>query len=317
VPAEEGIGLDIDQGVTPREHAAQNHHNQSRGIMGPGCFQLALLKQRELFAQIEVLGCQCAARPRTEHEEANEIVRDGRQRGEAVYQRSEDGAGHERLVLHVTRRYVTANWRERGFCGLQVYAPSDSSTGYLLFLREGTLMAQVFDSGSLELTGEPVAVAQQVGSSNTYGHFAVSANGVLAYRNGGSASGTQLTWFDRQRKVLGVPSERAGYNTVALSADGTRAAVSRSASVGLSYDLWLHEFPRGTSTRFTSDSANEDMAVWSPDGSRIAFSSNRDQYYNLYLKGSSGAGNESELLKSSEHKYAYDWSSDGVSSCTV
>jgi hypothetical protein len=54
------------------------------------------------------------------------------------------------------------------------------------------------------------------------------------------------------------------------------------------------------------------MAVWSPDGSRIAFSSNRDGgYYDLYQKASSGAGNETELLKSSEHKYAYDWSSDG------
>jgi len=77
VPAEERIGLDIHQGVTPPEQAAQNHHNQSRGIMGPVCFHLALLKQGELFAQIEVLGCPCAARPRTEHEEADEIVRDG------------------------------------------------------------------------------------------------------------------------------------------------------------------------------------------------------------------------------------------------
>ena len=73
MPAEEGIGLDIHQSVTPPEHAAQYHHNQSRGIMRP----VWLLKQGELFAQIEVLGCQCAARPRTEHEEADEIARNG------------------------------------------------------------------------------------------------------------------------------------------------------------------------------------------------------------------------------------------------
>ena len=93
MPADEGIGLDIHQGVPPPEHAAQNHHNQSRGIIGPVCFHPALLKQGELFSQIEVLGCQCTARPHTEHKEADAIVRDGQQRGEAVCQRSENGPG--------------------------------------------------------------------------------------------------------------------------------------------------------------------------------------------------------------------------------
>jgi hypothetical protein len=64
-----------------------------------------------LFSQIEVLGCKCAARKHTEHEETNEIVRDGRQRGEAVFQGSEDETGYKCLASHVTRRSVTANWR--------------------------------------------------------------------------------------------------------------------------------------------------------------------------------------------------------------
>src|SRR5262249_1414754 len=55
VPAEEGIGLDVHQGATPREHAGENHHDQSSGVMGPVWFQLPLLKQGELFAQEEVL----------------------------------------------------------------------------------------------------------------------------------------------------------------------------------------------------------------------------------------------------------------------
>jgi hypothetical protein len=73
---EEGIGLDVHQGGTPREHAAQNHHGQASGVMCPMRFHLALLKQRELFAQEEVLGSQCAARPENEHEETDEIARD-------------------------------------------------------------------------------------------------------------------------------------------------------------------------------------------------------------------------------------------------
>ena len=76
--------------------------------------QLPLLEQRELLSQEEALGCQRTARPRNEYEEMGEIARNGRQRREAVCQRSEDGAGHKRLALHVTRRYVTWHWRLNG-----------------------------------------------------------------------------------------------------------------------------------------------------------------------------------------------------------
>ena len=111
MPADERIGLDIHQGVPPLEHAAQNHHNQSRGIIGPVWLQLPFLEQHELFSKEEVLSCQRTARPRNEYEEMGEIARNGRQRRKAVCQRSEDRAAHKRLALHVTWRYVTSNWR--------------------------------------------------------------------------------------------------------------------------------------------------------------------------------------------------------------
>jgi hypothetical protein len=79
--------------------------------MGPAWLHLALLEQGELFAQEEVLGSQCAARPRSEHDQMDEIARDGGQGGEAVCQRSKDGARHERSASNVTRRYASANWR--------------------------------------------------------------------------------------------------------------------------------------------------------------------------------------------------------------
>ena len=107
MPADERIGLDVHQGVTPREHAAQNHHKEPGGIIGPVWLDLPLLEQRELFSQKEILGCQSAARPRNENEEMDKIARNGQQHREAVCQRSEDGAGHKRLALHVTRRYGT------------------------------------------------------------------------------------------------------------------------------------------------------------------------------------------------------------------
>src|SRR6516164_9467358 len=72
VPTDEGIGLDVHQGVTPREHVAQNHHDQPSGIIGQVWLHLALLEQRELFTQEEGLGCERAARPRNEDEEMDE-----------------------------------------------------------------------------------------------------------------------------------------------------------------------------------------------------------------------------------------------------
>ena len=69
MPAEEGIGLDVHQGVTPGEQATQNYHNQPSGIIGVVWLHLPLLKQGKLFAQEEVLGSECAARPGDEDEE--------------------------------------------------------------------------------------------------------------------------------------------------------------------------------------------------------------------------------------------------------
>jgi hypothetical protein len=83
--------------------------DQPSGTIGPVWFHLALLKHSGLFAQEEVLSCQCAARPGNAHEDTHEIARDGRQRGEAVCQQLEDGSGHERPALYATR-LATGGW---------------------------------------------------------------------------------------------------------------------------------------------------------------------------------------------------------------
>ena len=90
VPTEEGIGLDVHQGVRPREQATQNYHNQPSGIIGAVRLHLPLLEQGKLFAQEEVLGSECAARPGNEHDEVDEIARCGQQRRETLCQRSKD-----------------------------------------------------------------------------------------------------------------------------------------------------------------------------------------------------------------------------------
>jgi Tol biopolymer transport system component len=206
-----------------------------------------------------------------------------------------------------------------------IYAPSpNGSIGHVLFLRENTLMARPFDAASLALAAEAVPVAESVTTSFGRGMFEASATGVLAYGTGAGLGTptTQLTWFDRAGKILETVGEPGQYNTVALSPDGTRVAVSRNGPQDArtagperggngNVDIWLHEFSRGTNARFTYDPGMDWMAVWSPDGSHIIFASNRDGSMNLYQKVSSGAGNEEALLQSNDTKFPYDWSEDG------
>jgi serine/threonine protein kinase/Tol biopolymer transport system component len=191
-----------------------------------------------------------------------------------------------------------------------IYAPSpEPGMGYVLFVREGSLMAQALDTRKLELAGEAVPIAGNF-SPSSEPSFSVSATGVLAYWTGRTAAGiiTRLTWFDREGKILGTVGDPGIYNSVSLSPDGTRLVVSRRETTGQNPDLWLYEFASGRSTRFTSDSAQDWLPVWSPDGSRIIFSSNRDGAYNLYQKASSGVSEEQVLVKPNESKNAVDWS---------
>ena len=167
--------------------------------------------------------------------------------------------------------------------------------GNVFFMREGTLMVQPFDTGKLQLRGEPAPVAEHVGTSGSSGIFSVSPTGVLAYRAGSTAAAgvLQPTWYDRQGKA--TPAFQPGPGTgFRLSPDATRAA-GRDAGQQVNGDITLLEFARGVRTRLTFRQSPGSYPVWTPDGAQIIFAAGNG-LNTLYEKSASGAGEEKELL---------------------
>jgi Tol biopolymer transport system component/predicted Ser/Thr protein kinase len=194
---------------------------------------------------------------------------------------------------------------------LRTFRNAAYASGYLFFARENTLMAQVFDPGSFELSGEPVRIADNVLDDGGVWRavFSASENGILAYQSGGGVPGSQLAWFDRSGKQLATLGERAAIFGSRLSPDGRRAA----AAIGdPKPDIWVIELNRGVRTRLTFDQHLNHSPIWSPDGKWIAYTSERQNApANIYKKPSDGAGSDQLVQESKIVQRATAWPADG------
>jgi serine/threonine protein kinase len=195
------------------------------------------------------------------------------------------------------------------------YAPPDASsnTGYLLFLRERTLMAQSFDPERLRLRGDLVPLAEPVGTEvlGFLPAFSVSDGGVLAYSSGEEGANRELVWLDRTGKLIGSAGPPGEYSNFRLSPDEKRIVMDRSAPQSAP-DIWVLDLLRGVTSRLTFDPATDNLPIWSPDGQRVVFPSSRKGLFDLYIKAASGAGQEELLIKlGTPTGWATDWSRDG------
>jgi dipeptidyl aminopeptidase/acylaminoacyl peptidase len=188
-----------------------------------------------------------------------------------------------------------------------------AAPGYLLFIQGGSLRALPFDPRGLRPAGEAFSVAGdlvQLSGILGLGSHSVSENGVLAYAGGAAAQLSRLVWVDRTGNEIETVGSPAVHWDVRLSHDGRRLAVAIEDSRG-SPDIWVHDLERKIATRFTFDPDADLAPIWSPNDSRIVFSSYRRGPGDLYQKASTGSGSEELLFGSPQRKIASDWSLDG------
>lgn len=229
--------------------------------------------------------------------------RGGKSEAEGIYAGSL-GSAEKQLIINtkIGGRYAPANGRD--------------DTGSILYVRDGMLVSQPFDTEKLRLIGEPNPVAEGVlnfpseGGPTAYASFSVSDNGRLVYKPGGKPL-SQLHWMDRTGKTLENLAQPGLVAEPFISPDARKVVVGRDDDV--SQDLWIYEFARNASTRFTFNAGADVSPVWSPDGTRIVFASNRSGTgkFEIYHKSSSGAGDEELLIATPFNAFPDHWSADG------
>ncbi|MGH9316728.1 MAG: protein kinase domain-containing protein [Thermoanaerobaculia bacterium] len=188
-----------------------------------------------------------------------------------------------------------------------------AASGYLLFVREGNLLAMPFDVRGLRVSGEPAPIAAPVESDLNLASalFSTSENGALVYQAAGVPVLSQLFWFDREGRKVGADVPLRDCEDPRLSPDGRRVAVNCTGRQSGDNPISLYDFDRNAASRFTFSHSYEHYPSWSPDGSRIVFDSNRNGPADIFVKALSGAGGEQLLLHSKEAKAPTDWSPDG------
>ncbi len=191
------------------------------------------------------------------------------------------------------------------------------STGHIVYMRLGTLLAAPFDVTQRRVTDGGVAVVPNVMQSANMpnnsldsgaGQFSVSASGTLAYVRGGTYVFPErlLVWVDRSGQIEPVPAAPRAYNYPRLSPDGGRIAVSTQGD----RNVWMYDIARRSTARIAIDGRN--MApVWTPDGQRVTFGSSSGGQENLFWSLADGSGSPERLTTSTQVHRASSWSPDG------
>jgi serine/threonine-protein kinase len=187
--------------------------------------------------------------------------------------------------------------------------PQYATSGHLIYAQGTTLMAVPFDPRRLEIKGTPVPVVEDVAYSYSYGssQYSISDTGSLVYVSGGSQPvQRKMVWVSRNGVEQTLPVPAQNYRDVVLSPDGQRVAAE------IDNQIWLYDLARDTLTRFTFEGNQNLSPVWTPDGKRIAFRSNKEGgAANIFWQRADGSGGLERLSTYDYLQVPKSWSPDG------
>ena len=183
-----------------------------------------------------------------------------------------------------------------------------SPTGYLLYVADEALMAAPFDVAHGRVTGDPRPIVDHIATASSYySAFSLSDGDVLAYA---TRSGfATLVWMSRDGRQLGTALPVGNYVDFRISPDGRNVAVAQIDPRVEFADVRIVDLKRGTNLKLTTSTFTDASPVWSPDGARIVFRSNREIEHDLYVQSATG-GDDHPFLKTQAAKYPTDWSPD-------
>ena len=188
-----------------------------------------------------------------------------------------------------------------------------AAPGYLLFYRDRTLFAQHFDTKKLELTGEPAPLLTDVQFFPRISEavFAATSNGLMVAQRSADSGASQVLWFDRKGEQTGIALNSGIYGNIMLAPNGRDVASDTTDPVSQNTDIWTYDLETKSAKRLTFDPALDSLPIWSPDGSRTVFASNRDLKFDLYLKDANGGQEEKVIPQEGPDRFPTDWSRDG------
>ncbi len=189
------------------------------------------------------------------------------------------------------------------------------ASGHIVYLHDAKIFAVPFDLERLEVTGPPFLALDGVGSNPNGGsaQFAASETGTFVYldRPVGSApmGGAPIQWMDRAGRRTPLRAMPTNWGNPQFSPDGTRLAIE--INDGKQLAVWVYEWAHDRPSQLTLNAAQNQKPVWTPDGRRIVFWSNRDVQQNLYWQRADGTGDAQRLTNSQHPQSAASWHPGG------
>jgi Tol biopolymer transport system component len=269
----------------------------SRGIIGFGFYRGSLL-------QVPEGGGPAQSLTRLKEGDSGQFSPEFLPGGKAVVfvVGSKAGSSKSQIAVHS----LTTGERRELVEGIQ---PRYATSGHLIYAQGGTLMAVPFDAQKLRIKGSPVAVVENVAESPTFSmsQYSISDNGSLVYISAGAQNvQRRMVWVDRNGEEQPVPAPARAYENVRLSPDGRRIAVE------INQQIWIYDLARDALSRLTLEGSLNRLPLWTPDGKRIAFYSDKAAgEYNLWWQLADGSGRLERLTTDEYANNPETFSPDG------